>query len=133
MTVDRTRAGRPRALVRAVALLLAVISPAIAAAQQPAAGNSSARSLSLDEAIRLAARESEALQIPRAGVTRANGQKKRARILSPPGVTPSLTYARPLGPQFPALASSTPDPPPPPKPQAVCAPPIPANATPAER
>jgi outer membrane protein TolC len=133
MTVDRTRAGRPRALVRAVALLLAVMSPALVAAQQPAAGTSSARPLSLDEAIRLAARESEALQIARAGVTRADGQQKQARSLYLPQVNSTLTYARTLRSQFSALASSSTDTSTTPKPQAVCAPTIPANATPAER
>src|SRR3979411_807622 len=133
MTVDRTRAGRPRALAPAVPLLPAVISPAIAAAQQPAAGKSSARPLSLDEAIRLAARESEALQIARAGVTRANGQQKQARSLYLPQGNSSLHYARTLRSPFSALASSSTDPSTTPAPQAVCAPTIPANATPAER
>jgi outer membrane protein TolC len=133
MTVDRTRAGRPRALVRAVALLLAVMSPALVAAQQPAAGTSSARPLSLDEAIRLAARESEALQIARAGVTRANGQQKQARSLYLPQVNSNLSYARTLRSQFSALASSSTDTSTTPAPQAVCSPRIPANATPAER
>jgi outer membrane protein TolC len=133
MTVDRTRGGRPRTLVRAVALLLAVMSPALAVAQQPAAGNSTARPLSLDEAIRLAARESEALQIARAGVTRADGQQKQARSLYLPQVNSSLAYARTLRSQFSALAAGSPDTSTTAKPQAVCAPNIPATATPAER
>jgi outer membrane protein TolC len=134
MTVDRTRGGRPRALVRAVALLLAVMSPALAAAQQPAAGTSSARPLSLDEAIRLAARESEALQIARAGVTRADGLQKQARSLYLPQVNSNLAYARTLRSQFSALSDvGATDTTTAPKPQAVCAPTIPANATAAER
>jgi outer membrane protein len=134
MTVDRTRGGRPRALVRAVALLLVVMSPALAAAQQPAAGTSSARPLSLDEAIRLAARESEALQIARAGVTRAEGLQKQARSLYLPQVNSSMAYARTLRSQFSALSDvGATDTTTAPKPQAVCAPTIPANATAAER
>jgi outer membrane protein len=134
MTVDWTREGSARAFVRALALLLVVVSPALVAAQQPAAGTSSARPLSLNEAIRLAARESEALQIARAGVTRADGQQKQARSLYLPQVNSSLAYARTLRSQFSALASgggtdtSTT-----PAPQAVCAPRIPPNATAAER
>jgi outer membrane protein len=133
MTVDRTRGGRPRALVRAVVLSLAVMSPALAAAQQPAAATSSARPLSLDDAIRLAARESEVLQIARAGVTRADGQQKQARSLYLPQVNSSLAYARTLRSQFSALAGGGTDTSTTPRPQAVCAPNIPANATPAER
>jgi outer membrane protein TolC len=133
MTVDWTRDGRPRALVRALALLLVVMSPALAAAQEPAAGTSSARALSLNDAIRLAARESEALQIARAGVTRANGQQKQARSLYLPQVSSSLAYARTLRSQFSALASGPADTSTTPAPQAVCAPNIPPNATPAQR
>jgi outer membrane protein len=134
MTVDRTRGSGPRALVCTLVLLLAVMSPAMAAAQQPAAGVSSARPLSLDDAIRVATRESEALQIARAGVTRADGQQKQARSLYLPQLNGSVVYARTLRSQFAALAGgSSPDTSTVPKPQAVCSPTIPANATPAER
>jgi outer membrane protein len=119
--------------MRALALLLAVMSPALAAAQQPAAGISSARPLSLDEAIRLAARESEALQIARASVVRADGQQMQARSLYLPQINSSLAYAHTLRSQFAALATGAPDTSTAPKPQAVCSPVIPANATPAER
>ncbi|HEV7994607.1 MAG TPA: TolC family protein [Gemmatimonadaceae bacterium] len=139
MIDDRTRTGRHRARSRALVLLLAVMSPALlpapAAAQQPTAGTPTAgRALSLDDAIRLAARESEALQIARAGVSRANGQLRQARSQYLPQLNSSVTYARTLKSQFEALASgggtdtSTS-----PKPQSLCTPPIPANATPAER
>lgn len=120
----------------AFALLLAVMSPAIAGAQQPAAGSSASRALSLDDAIRLAARESEALTIARAGITRASGQFKQARSQYLPQVNSSLTYARTLKSQFEALASGSSDSTPSssaPKPQAVCSPSISATATAAER
>jgi len=133
MNDDWTRTGRLRVRSRALVLLLAVMSPALASAQQPTAAP--ARALSLDDAIRLAARESEALQIARAGVSRANGQLRQARSQYLPQLNSSVTYARTLRSQFAALASgggpdstSTA-----PKPQSLCAPPIPANATPAER
>jgi len=112
------------------------MSPAIASAQQPAAGSLPAAALSLDEAIRLAMRESEALQIARAGITRASGQLKQARSQYLPQLNSNLAYARSLRSQFSALASGSPDSSTTtsaPKPQSVCAPQIAANATPAER
>ncbi|MEP6731512.1 MAG: TolC family protein [bacterium] len=133
MKVDRTRGRSGYARLRALALLLAVASPAIGRAQQPAAGSQSALPLSLDEAIRLAARESEQLQIARAGITRASGQLRQTRSQNLPQVNSSLAYARTLRSQFSALASSSPDTSTAPKPQALCSPNIPANATPAER
>src|SRR5919112_5869185 len=56
MIVHPTRPARIRARVRTLGLLLAVSSPVVAAAQQPTAP-AGARALSLDDAIRLAARE----------------------------------------------------------------------------
>lgn len=133
MNVDWTRRGRRRA--RVLGLLLAVMSPAIASAQQPAAGAPPATTLSLDEAIRLATRESEVLQIARAGITRASGQLKQARSQYLPQLNSNLAYARSLRSQFSALAGGSPDSSTTsaPKPQSVCAPQIAANATPAER
>ena len=78
-------------------------------------------------------RESEALQIARAGVTRASGQVKQARSSYYPQVNTSLAYARTLKSQFSALASGSTDTSTAPKPQSVCAPQIPANATVVER
>ncbi|CAN5534203.1 TolC family protein [soil metagenome] len=127
MNVARTRTRRR--CVNALAVLLAVVSPLVAGAQQP-----TSTSLSLDDAIRLATRESEALQIARAGVTRASGQVKQARSSYYPQVNTSLAYARTLKSQFSALAGgSTTDTSAAPKPQSVCAPQIAANATAAER
>lgn len=132
MNPDRTRASHGHAHARmraALVLVVMTLAPASTFAQQ-----ASPATLSLDESIRLAARESEALQIARAGITRATGQFKQARSSSLPQLNGSLAYARTLRSQFSALAgggsdstSSTP------KPQSVCSPSIPANATPAER
>ena len=136
MIADRTGVrGGGRARFRALALLLAVMSPALAPAQQPAVGAPPSHALSLDDAIRLAARESEALQIARAGISRASGQVRQARSQYLPQLNSSLAYSRALRSQFAALAgsgssdstSSAP------KPKSVCAPTIPANATAAER
>jgi outer membrane protein len=135
MNVDWTRV--PRRRTRAFALLLAVmsLSPTLAGAQQTAASTSQAHALSLDDAIRLAARESEVLQISRAGLYRATGQVKQARSQYLPQVNSNLTYARTLRSQFSALATTTTDTTPSTGPvaQSLCAPAIPANATPAER
>ena len=134
MIVHPTRPGRSSARACALGLLLAVSSPVLATAQQPAPANTSSTALSLDDAIRLAARESEALQIARAGITRANGQLRVARSQYLPQVGGSLAYSRALRSQFQALAgggggdTSTA-----PKPQSLCSPALPENPTPEQR
>ena len=139
MTDIFTRAPVSRALFCSAALLLVVLAPSHSAAAQQATTATAppapaARTLSLDEALRLAARESEQLDIARAGVTRAVGQQRQARSLYLPQVNGSLAYNRTLRSQFSALASGAPaDTSTTPKPQAVCAPFIAATATQAER
>ena len=134
MNVAWTRSSRQRTRVGALALLFAVMVPARATSQQLVAGSSQIRTLSLDDAIRLAAQESEALQVARAGVSRASGQLRQARSQYLPQVNSSLAYARTLKSQFSALAGGSSDTTSSaPKPQSVCSPAIPANATPAER
>ena len=89
------------------------------------------RALSLEDALRLAVGESEALKVARAGVSRAEGQQRQARSQYYPQVNSSLLYNRTLRSQFSALAgggTTTPA-----TTQALCAPVIPANATDAER
>jgi outer membrane protein len=136
MNAAFTRTTARRALgCSAAALLLGF--PFLLGAQQPASTPSAAaapaRALSLDEAIRLAARESEELQVARAGIARASGQVKQARSLSLPQLSGSLAYARTLRSQFSALASPATDTASAPPLDAVCAPNIPPNATPAQR
>ena len=118
-------------------IALAALAPRPALAQQPAvpAAASAARALSLDEAITLAASESEVLQIARAGVTRADGQLKQARSLYLPQINAIASYSRTLRSQFSALANTTPavDTSTGPKQQALCSPYIPPNASQAER
>jgi outer membrane protein TolC len=88
----------------------------------PAAGRAqAARGLSLDEALRMAEVQSEALRIARAGATRAQGQYLQARSQYLPQVAASIDYSRTLASQFEALRSGaapvpppgTPPPPPP--------------------
>lgn len=124
-----------------VAVAAAVLSTSTATAQQPAAagpGRDSAQvgtgiALSLEEAVRLATQRSEALQIANAGVTRATGQRMQARSQYLPQLNGIGSYQRTLASQFEALSGATPAPAAPAGPVAVCAPPIPATATPAER
>ena len=132
MTVAKTRSRGRRA--HALRLLLAVMSPMIAAAQQSAT-NAASTALSLDDAIRVAARESEALTIARAGIARTSGQLKQARSQYYPQLNSSLAYSRTLRSQFSALSggSSTKDSSATPAPQSLCAPRIAATATAAER
>jgi outer membrane protein len=120
----------------AVAALLATTAAAPLRAQSstPATPVAAARRLSLDEALRMAETQSEAVQIARAGVTRASGQQLQARSQYLPQVSGTASYARTLRSQFSALAGGGGGPdtgiaalP------SVCSPNIPANATPAER
>ena len=135
MNASPTRVAARRALTRSAALLLAVLIPSAAAdAQQVVARDSAAavgRPLSLDDALRLAGRESEALQVARAAVSRAEGQHRQAKSQYLPQVGTNLTYNRTLRSQFAALAGGAPAAPA--ATQALCTPPIPAGATDAER
>jgi len=85
---------------------LVVALPAVAAGQQ-------GRQLSLDEALRLAGSQSEAIRIAQAGVLRADGQKMVARSQSMPQFGLSFAYTRTLASQFQALSDAgAPGPPP---------------------
>ena len=107
-----------RVAIIATALLagpLAAVS-GVAAAQQPTpARNAPAtpatpRALSLDQAIKLAERESENLQIARAGIDRARGQQLQARSQYMPQLNGSLQYTRTLKSQFEVLQNEQPQP-----------------------
>src|SRR5919109_2603867 len=62
------------------------------------------RQVSLEDAIRLADRSSETVDIARAGVTRARGQQYIARSQFLPQVNVSASYARTLRSQFEGLS-----------------------------
>jgi outer membrane protein len=89
------------------------------------------RQVSLEEAIRLADRSNESIDIAQAAVTRARGQQLQARSQFMPQLNGSASYARTLASQFdgfsfgggPDTATI----------RALCAPNLPDNATPAER
>jgi outer membrane protein len=98
----------------------------------PAVGTATRR-LSLEAALRAAEAQSEAVQIARAGLTRARGQWYQARSQYLPQLNGTASYQRTLRSQFQGFSlggsadtSTTP------QPQSVCAPAIPANATQAE-
>jgi outer membrane protein TolC len=133
MIVHPTRPGRTSARACALGLLLAVSTPMLATAQQSAPAPVNTSALSLDDAIRIAARESEALQIARAGITRAGGQVRVARSQYLPQLGGSLAYSRALRSQFQALASGGGDTSTTPKPQSLCTPALPENPTPEQR
>ncbi len=63
----------------------------------------SARPLSLDDALAMAAGTSETVGLARAGVTRADGQRYQARSALLPQVSTSLNYQRQLQNQFQAI------------------------------
>lgn len=86
---------------------------AVLAAFPAAASGQQGRQLSLDEALRLAESQSEAVRIAQAGVLRARGQQVQARSQYLPQVGASFTYSRTLASQFSALANAGPPPPPP--------------------
>jgi outer membrane protein len=92
-----------------------------------------ARRLSLEDALRTAQAQSATLQIARAGLTRAEGQRYQARSQYLPQLSATAAYQRTLRSQFQGVSfGGSPDTSSTPKPQAVCAPAIPANATQAE-
>lgn len=84
---------------------LVIALPAPAAGQQ-------GRQLSLEEALRLAESQSEAIRIAQAGVHRARGLQLQARSQYLPQVGASFTYSRTLASQFEALADAGPPEPP---------------------
>ncbi|MEA2723669.1 MAG: hypothetical protein QOH59_1440 [Gemmatimonadales bacterium] len=79
-------------------LLFVVVVPDLAAQQsQPG------RALTLSEALELAEKRSESIGIARAGVTRAEGDRRRARSAYFPQLNGSASYQRTLQSQFSAL------------------------------
>ena len=123
-------------VITAVGALAALVAqpPRRLSAQQDtlrrAAAVGSARRLSLEDALRAAQAQSEAVQIARAGLTRAQGQWYQARSQYLPQLSGSASYARTLRSQFQGVSfGGTADTSTTPKPQSVCAPTIPPNAT----
>jgi outer membrane protein TolC len=119
------------------ALLLTLLALALcagnAAAQQSRSGGTVA--LSLDDALRIAQTQSQAIDIAKAGVNRATGQRLQARSQAFPQLSASAGYGRTLQSQFSGFtATVAPDTAPKPiASQTLCTPFVPATATAAER
>jgi outer membrane protein TolC len=139
-----TRIHPRAALVAAIGALAGIVRPAPLAAQQdtlraprpPASASArAARRLTLEDALRMAEAQSEAVQIARAGLLQARGQQYQARSQYLPQVSATGSYARTLRSQFQGLnfgggggdtssAAAT---------HSVCSPTISSGATQAER
>ena len=118
--------SRTRTRIAIVAMLLL---PASLLAQQ-----GPVRRLTLDDAVRTAEAQSEAITIARAGVTRSNGQQYQARSAYLPQLAGSAAYTKTLKSQFSALAGGGgADTNTVPAPVSLCAPRIASNASAAER
>jgi len=112
-------------------VVIALLFPVLALGSALSAQTGQVRRVSLEDAIRLADKTSEAVELARAAVTRANGQQWMARSASMPQLGASLSYGRTLASQFEGLAGSG-------GPdtntfQSLCTPNIDPTATPAER
>ena len=94
----------------AVLLTFCTFAANAAAAQQPAAqqpARGTPLRLSLDEALRIAQRQSQTIEVARAGVTRATGQQIQARSQYLPQLNGTAGYTKTLESQFSSFASSS--------------------------
>lgn len=120
----RSQSGMTRTIVTALLL-------GLSASRTNAQG---VRQVSLEDAIRLADRSSETVEIARAAVLRARGQQLVARSQFLPQLNVSASYARTLASQFEGFSlGGGPDTTTGPSFVSLCTPNIPATATPAER
>src|SRR5687768_8505898 len=111
--LSRQRFG---ALAVSATITLSPLGAPALVAQQPASARpapsapGTVRALSLDDAMRIAERESENIEIARAGVDRARGQLLQARSQYLPQLNGSLQYTRTLKSQFEVLQGSQQEP-----------------------
>ena len=98
--------------IGAIAVAAAALAMPLSAQQPNAArpASTTPRALSLQEALQIAERASETVQIAQAGVDRARGQVMQARSQYLPQLSGSLQYTRTLKSQFSALQTSQPEP-----------------------
>lgn len=92
-----------------LAVAMIAMSPALLSAQTQAASSGAPALLSLDDAVRRAESQSEAVQIARAGVRRADGQRMQAQSQLLPQIYGSAGYTRTLKSQFSGLSGPAPD------------------------
>jgi outer membrane protein len=109
---SRKTESRPQIAGGMLSLLLLVTIALLPneARAQTAAGQNSAqpRLLTLDEAVRTAEAQSEAIHIARAGVQRAQGQQYQARSQYLPQINASAAYTRTLASQFSSIGGTAP-------------------------
>ena len=95
-----------------LALLCAAIAPTLGAQQTtpvtPTGNGAVGRLLTLNEALELAKRSSESVEIAKAGVMRARGQQYQARSAALPQLSASANYSKTLQNQFESISSKTP-------------------------
>ena len=107
-------------------------------AQQPTTGTAVGATvrLSLEDALKITQAQRQSIEIARAGVVRAEGQRLQTRSQYFPQLNGTAAYTKTLESQFSNFASSTSSTPrdtTTPKTQALCAPTLAANATPEQR
>lgn len=116
-------------LIQSLLVPVAALMPAIAGAQAVPTSPptvpitaTAPRTITLDEAVRIAELQSEAVRIARAGVDRAHGQQWQARSQLLPQINGSASYTRTLASQFSSVGGSAPavDTTKPPAPPAPC-------------
>ena len=132
MSRTHTR-GVAVAAIGAIVALTAQPPRPLVAQQDSTRQTAAVRRLSLEDALKAAEGQSEAVQIARAGELRAEGQRYQTRSQYLPQLSATAIYQRTLNSQFQGVSfgggtdtSSTP------RPQALCAPNIPAGATQAQ-
>lgn len=131
-------AGKIRFARASFALASALVCAVPLVAQQPttpaagAAVGATVR-LSLDDALRLGEAQSQNIEVARSNVVRATGQRYQARSQMFPQLNATAGYNRTLQSQFSSFSATATTVDTTPRLQAVCAPNIPANATPDQR
>jgi outer membrane protein len=108
------RVNQPlRAFSSAAVIAAMTFMPSLIGAQTtpttPVASQSNVTTLSLDDAVRMAESQSEAVRIARAGVQRSEGTRIQARSQLFPQIYGSAGYTRTLKSQYSSLSSSAPD------------------------
>ena len=124
--------------VTALALAIGFALAPIVQAQQPTVGASAGATvrLSLEDALQITQAQRQSIEVARAGVVRAEGQRLQTRSQYFPQLNGTAAYTKTLQSQFSNFASSaasTPRDTTTPKTQALCAPTLAANATPEQR
>lgn len=95
-------------------ILVVALAPAVARTQgvptppTVSISGTAPRSLALDEAVRIAESQSEAIRIARAGVDRAHGRQYQARSQYMPQIGAAVSYTRTLASQFESLGGAAP-------------------------